>query len=94
MARPIHPRKEIEEALRYAEEHGWRVEQGGTCVGPNLLPVQRPRVSLRRVLHHQHLEHAQKRVESRKGVAPRGRPMLSPRGLADGIHLHAPIQAG
>ena len=29
MARPIHPRKEIEEALRYAEEHGWRVEQGG-----------------------------------------------------------------
>jgi len=29
MARPIHPRKEIEEALRYAEEHGWRIEPGG-----------------------------------------------------------------
>lgn len=30
MARPIHPRKEIEEALRYAETHGWRVEPGGS----------------------------------------------------------------
>jgi hypothetical protein len=30
MARPRHPRKEIEEVLRYAEAHGWRVEVGGS----------------------------------------------------------------
>ncbi len=30
MARSRHPCKEIEAALRYAELHGWRVEQGGS----------------------------------------------------------------
>lgn len=29
MSRSRHPKKEIEEALRHAESHGWRVEQGG-----------------------------------------------------------------
>jgi hypothetical protein len=29
MARKKHPQKEIEKALQYAEEHGWRVEIGG-----------------------------------------------------------------
>jgi hypothetical protein len=30
MKRSRHPKKEIEEAIRYAEEHGWRVEVGGS----------------------------------------------------------------
>lgn len=29
MARASHPKKEVEEALRYAERNGWRVEIGG-----------------------------------------------------------------
>lgn len=28
MTRPKHPKKEIEEALKHAEEHGWTVEAG------------------------------------------------------------------
>jgi hypothetical protein len=27
--RSVHPKKEVEEALRHAEAHGWRVEVGG-----------------------------------------------------------------
>ena len=30
MARPSHPKKEVEEALKHAEEQGWRVEAGGS----------------------------------------------------------------
>lgn len=30
MKRSHHPNKEIEQALRIAEVHGWRVEQGGS----------------------------------------------------------------
>jgi hypothetical protein len=30
MARTPHPKKEVEEALRHAEGHGWRVEVGGS----------------------------------------------------------------
>lgn len=30
MARPSHPKKEVEAALRHAEENGWRVEVGGS----------------------------------------------------------------
>ena len=30
MGRSRHPSKEIEEALEHAEDHGWRVEQGGS----------------------------------------------------------------
>ena len=30
MARSPHPKKEVEEALRYAEGQGWRVEVGGS----------------------------------------------------------------
>ncbi len=30
MARPAHPKKEIEEALRHAEGQGWRIEVGGS----------------------------------------------------------------
>lgn len=30
MARPSHPKKEIEASLKYAEEQGWRVEVGGS----------------------------------------------------------------
>lgn len=30
MARPSHPKKEIEEAIKYAEAEGWRVEVGGS----------------------------------------------------------------
>jgi hypothetical protein len=30
MKRCRHPKKEIEEAIRYAEDHGWRVEVGGS----------------------------------------------------------------
>jgi len=29
MARTSHPKKEVEDALRHAEEHGWRIEVGG-----------------------------------------------------------------
>ncbi|WP_225917536.1 MULTISPECIES: hypothetical protein [Pseudomonas] len=30
MIRPTHPKKEIEETLRYAEGQGWRVDAGGS----------------------------------------------------------------
>lgn len=30
MARAPHPKKEVEEALKYAESRGWRVETGGS----------------------------------------------------------------
>lgn len=30
MARTRHPKKEIEEALRHAEDNGWKVEVGGS----------------------------------------------------------------
>jgi hypothetical protein len=30
LARPKHPKKEVEEALRHAEDQGWRVEAGGS----------------------------------------------------------------
>jgi hypothetical protein len=29
MSRQSHPHKDIENALKYAEEHGWRIEVGG-----------------------------------------------------------------
>jgi hypothetical protein len=29
MSRPTHPKKEVEEALRHAEENGWAVRVGG-----------------------------------------------------------------
>jgi len=29
MKRPTHPKKEVEAAIRYAEENGWRVVPGG-----------------------------------------------------------------
>ncbi len=30
MTRKSHPKQEIEDALRYAESHGWRVDVGGS----------------------------------------------------------------
>lgn len=30
MSRNKHPNKNIEEAIRYAESHGWRIETGGS----------------------------------------------------------------
>ena len=30
MSRAKHPKKEVEDALRHAEEHGWRIEVGGS----------------------------------------------------------------
>jgi hypothetical protein len=30
MKRSRHPKKEIEEAIRYAEDQGWRIEVGGS----------------------------------------------------------------
>lgn len=34
-----HSKPEVEEALRYAEEHGWRVEHGGShCWGKMYCP--------------------------------------------------------
>lgn len=30
MRRAKHPKKEVEQALQYAEWHGWRVEAGGS----------------------------------------------------------------
>ncbi len=30
MTRKSHPKKEVEDALRYAESRGWRVEVGGS----------------------------------------------------------------
>jgi hypothetical protein len=30
MGRSRHPKKEVEEAIRYAEAHGWRVAVGGS----------------------------------------------------------------
>ena len=29
MGRPAHAKKEVEEALRHAEQNGWRIEVGG-----------------------------------------------------------------
>ncbi len=29
MLRKVHPNKEIEQAIKYAEKHGWRIEVGG-----------------------------------------------------------------
>ncbi|MDH3615044.1 MAG: hypothetical protein OEQ90_01095 [Gammaproteobacteria bacterium] len=30
MTRKRHPKKEVEKAIRYAEEFGWRIEVGGS----------------------------------------------------------------
>jgi hypothetical protein len=30
MKRSRHPKKEIEEVIRHAEDHGWRIEVGGS----------------------------------------------------------------
>lgn len=30
MARKPHPKPEVEDALRYAEAHGWKVKEGGS----------------------------------------------------------------
>ncbi|WP_082488541.1 hypothetical protein [Duganella sp. Leaf61] len=30
MARRSHPKKEVEQAIQYAEDHGWRVTVGGS----------------------------------------------------------------
>lgn len=30
MRRPRHPKKDVEEALRYAEARGWRIDVGGS----------------------------------------------------------------
>jgi hypothetical protein len=30
MKRSRHPKNEIEKAIRYAEDHGWRIEVGGS----------------------------------------------------------------
>ena len=30
MKRSRHPKKEVEEAIRHAESHGWRIEVGGS----------------------------------------------------------------
>jgi hypothetical protein len=30
MSRSRHPRKDVEEAIRYAEAHSWRIEVGGS----------------------------------------------------------------
>ncbi|WP_129776154.1 hypothetical protein [Peristeroidobacter soli] len=30
MQRAKHPKKEVEQALQHAEQHGWRVEPGGS----------------------------------------------------------------
>lgn len=30
MSRAKHPKQEVEEALRHAEEHGWHIEAGGS----------------------------------------------------------------
>lgn len=30
MARPKHPKSEVEAALRHAEDHGWRIAHGGS----------------------------------------------------------------
>ncbi len=40
MARPSHPKKEIEEALKHAEGQGWRIEVGGSHAwGADLLSL-------------------------------------------------------
>ena len=39
MPRTAHPKKEVEEAIRYAETNGWRVEVGGSHAwGPMYCP--------------------------------------------------------
>ena len=41
MARKPHPKKEVEQALKHAEAHGWRVDVGGkSCLGQDILPLQ------------------------------------------------------
>ncbi len=60
MIRGTHSKKEIEDALAYAEALGWRIKSGGKghAWGKMYCPVQRLGMPMRRVLHHQCLEHA------------------------------------
>jgi hypothetical protein len=37
MPRRRHPKKAVEDAVRYAEEHGWRVEVGGAYGGLSII---------------------------------------------------------
>ncbi|WP_291821781.1 hypothetical protein [Marinobacter sp.] len=40
MTRPSRPKKEIEAALKHAEDEGWRVQVGGShALGQDLLPL-------------------------------------------------------
>jgi hypothetical protein len=47
MARPRHPNKNIEKAIRYAESHGWRVLVGGAHAWGFLLCPERSREGCR-----------------------------------------------
>lgn len=59
MIRPTHPKKEIEETLRYAEGLGWRVDVGGSHAwGRVYCPYKEVGMPLWRVLHHLDMEHA------------------------------------
>jgi hypothetical protein len=65
MPRNRHPKKEVEEALVYAENFGWRVEVGGSHAwGRIYCPVQRPGLSVWRILYFKYLEYASKRNKS------------------------------
>jgi hypothetical protein len=83
MKRSRHPKKEVEQAVRYAEDHGWPIEVGGGHrMGSNVLPVQRCGMSLWGVLHHQYLEHAAQRVQSREAAQASCRRLRDQKRLA------------
>ena len=56
MSRRSHPKKEVEEAVRYAEDNGWRVEVGGALHGerffaPTIILIRAIRLSNDPIFH-------------------------------------------
>jgi hypothetical protein len=47
VARSRHPKKDIEAAIQYAEDHGWRVLEGGSHVCGFLYCPERTRAGCR-----------------------------------------------
>jgi len=58
MTRKRHPKKEVEEAIRYAEEHGWKIEVGAVPTrGENEVPLQREGLSMWHVLYSEYFQY-------------------------------------
>jgi hypothetical protein len=60
MPRRSHPKQEIEDALRYAESHGWRVEVGGSHAWVRFIALTMIKNVVVEILYCQHLEYPKK----------------------------------